>query len=372
MYAGISKRKVGKQTHYYINTQQYVNGERKCSTISVKKYLGLDRPAKRPEAKQVLAKILEDNRQGLFVRGSRKTLQIYMSEWLRHHALTVKKSTAASYEQVIDLYITPHLGKTALVDISPQQIKDWHSTLLEEVSNTTARYAHTVLKASLDTAVREGLLQKNPAKLVKPPARVKKQISWLQWDEAENLLDATKEHRYGLYIRIALATGMGRSEILGLRWSDIDYENSVISIRRTFVRCKGESYFQDSAKTQNRLRTIDIGPKLIESLKAWEEQQNREKEALGYATDLVLCSNTGQPVNPSNLQRYISRLVNEQGLPHFSTHTLRHTHATKLLQEGMAPKAVAERLGHSVQVLMDTYAHACPRLSKEAAMVADI
>ena len=372
MYAGIAKRKSGKQTDYYINTQQYVNGERKCSTISVRKYLGLDRPARRPEAKQVLAKILEDNRQGLFVRGSRKTLQVYMSEWLKYHALTVKRSTAASYEQVVNDYITTHLGKTALIDITPQQLKDWHSVLNGKVSNTTARYAHTVLKASLDAAVREGLLQKNPAKLVRPPARVKKQISWLEWDEAERLLEVTKDHRYGIYFRIALATGMGRSEILGLRWGDVDYDRSVINIRQTYVRCKSGNYFQNSAKTDNRLRTIDIGPRLVEKLQVWEKQQRVEMEALNYKTDLVVTTNSGKPVNPSNLQKTITRLIKNHDLPHFSTHTLRHTHATKLLQEGMAPKAVAERLGHSVKVLMDTYAHVCPRLSKEAAMVADI
>lgn len=372
MYAGITKKKIGKQTHYYINTQQYINGERKCSTVSVKKYLGLDRPAKRPEAKQVLAKILEENRQGMFVRGSQKKLKAYMSEWLKHHALTVKRSTAASYEQVINDYIAPYLGDTPLVDLSPQQIKDWHAILVSKVSNTTTRYANTVLKAGLDAAVREGLIQKNPVKLVRPPAMVKKQISWLEWDEAERLIEVTSNHRYGMYFRLALATGMCMSEILGLRWSDVDYDNKTISIRQTYVKCSKGNYFQDSAKTNNRLRTIDVGPKLIEKLKEHQKQREIEMEALGYQTDLIICTNTGNPTNPSSLQRTISRLIKTHNLPQFSTHSLRHSHATKLLQEGMPPKAVAERLGHSVNILMTTYAHVCPRLSKEAAMLADM
>lgn len=98
MYATITKLK----NNYYISIQQYVNGERKSQTISVRKYLGLDRPAKQKEAKQVLAKIVEENRQGLFVRGSRKLMQSYLNEWLQHHSLTVKKSTASSYKQVVE------------------------------------------------------------------------------------------------------------------------------------------------------------------------------------------------------------------------------------------------------------------------------
>lgn len=368
MYATITKKK----NNYYVSTQQYINGERKCGTISVRKYLGLDRPAKRPEAKQVLAKILEDNRQGLFVRGSRKLLKSYLNEWLKHHSLTVKKSTASSYDQIVTDYITPHLGNTALVDITVQQIKDWHCVLLKQVSNTTSRYAHTVLKAALEAAVKEGLLQQNVVKLVKAPARVKKQISWLEWEEAERLLEVTQKDRYGLYYAIALATGMGRSEILGLRWKDIDMDKHCINIRQTYIKCKDGNYFQDSAKTEGRLRTVDVGPKLLERLQAWKDQQALESEALGYETDLVICTNSGNPVNPSNLQKTITATINTHKLPHFSTHTLRHTHATKLLSEGMQPKAVAERLGHSVKVLMDTYSHVSPRLSKEAASLTDL
>jgi integrase len=368
MYGSVVKR----NKHYYINTQQYVNGERRCSTISVRKYLGLDRPAKSKEAKQVLAKILEDNRQGLYVRGSRKQLAVYLNEWLTHHALTVKRSTASSYKHVVNDYIIPHIGNTALADITPQQIKDWHVVLLKQVSNTTVRYAHTVLKIAFEAATKEGLLQQNVVKLVRAPARVKKQISWLEWSDAERLLEVTKEDRYGLYYAIALSTGMGRSEILGLRWKDIDYNKHVINIRQTYVRCSDGNYFQDSGKTENRLRAVDLGPKLIDRLKQWEEQQKIEMKALGYKTDLVVCSKTGTPVNPSNLQRTITATIKAHNLPHFSTHTLRHTHATKLLSEGMQPKAVAERLGHSVKVLMDTYAHVSPRLSKEAASLTDV
>lgn len=267
----------------------------------------------------------------------------------------------------------PYMGKTALADITPQQIKDWHTLLLKSVSNTTARYAHTVLKAALEAAVRESLLQTNVAKLVKPPARVKKQVNWLEWDHAEKVIEVTADHRYGLYFAIALSTGMARSEVLGLRWKDIDFEEKKIYIRQTYIKTNGGNYFQESAKTAGRLRTIDIGSKLIERLNTWQEQQAIEMEALGYKTDLVLCTNTGQPVNPSNLHLYITRITEKHNLPPFSTHSLRHTHATRLLNLGEHPKVVSERLGHaSIKITMDTYSHVSPRLFQKAAEATDL
>lgn len=369
----IKDGKATKQNNYFIAVQEYKNGERHCSTIAVRKALGLGRPAKQTEAKRLLNKILEESRNGTYVKSSKQLLKNYLEDWLAHHALTVKKSTAVSYSLVVEQYIAPNIGNIALADLSAQDIKNLHKELLARVSNTTARYAHTILKAALESAVREGLVASNVAKTVKPPARVKPEIKWLEWEDAQKLLKESKEERYHPYIKIALSTGLARSEILGLRWKDIDFDNKTLSVRQTFVATDDGNYFQNSAKTAGRSRTLDISQQLVDYLQAHQAQQEIEAEAMGYETELVLCTTNGNPILPSNLHKGLSRIAEKYGIPQFSTHSLRHTYATKMLQEGVHPKIVAERLGHSsVKITLDTYSHVIPRLAMEVAHLTDI
>ena len=366
---------VKRGQHYYINTQVYLGGERQSKTIAVKKYLGLDRPALKREATVLRNQLLEEHRAGKFVQNSRIKLRDHLDEWITYHGKTIKKSTLGSYKQIIANHIKPTLGDLRLLEITPKHIKDLHSIMeTAKLSNTTIRYTHTILKAALASAVDDHLIGENPARKVKPPQKETPTVSYLDWSDAEKLLNATKNDRYYLFYSIALRTGMAKSEILGLRWSDIDLESKTLAVHQTWINAAGGNYFQQSAKTKNRLRTIDISDELVRELEEHREKQLVEIEALGLEdTGLVLQTTTGKPVGHGNIDRVLARTKTRLNLPHFTAHSLRHTHATKLLQANVHPKIVSERLGHSsVQITLDTYSHACPRLQKEAAQVTDL
>lgn len=179
---------------------------------------------------------------------------------------------------------------------------------------------------------------------------------------------------YPLYL-MALTTGMRRGEMLGLRWRDISLAKAQISIRQNLVATsKGPSI--DTPKSEDSERTIDISPQLVAVLKKHKAQQVEEFNILGIKPDhnLVFTSEVGGPIIPCNIYRHFkSRLAKLQGqVKNIKFHNLRDTHATLLLEEGVHIKAVAERLGHADEVtLLRRYAHALPKISKEAAIKMD-
>ena len=179
---------------------------------------------------------------------------------------------------------------------------------------------------------------------------------------------------YPLYL-MALTTGMRRGEILGLRWQDISFTKNQITIRQNLVATsKGTKI--STPKTDDSERTIDISPQLVSVLKKHKARQVEEFNALCIKPDhnLVFTSEAGGPIAPRNLYRHFNSVLDKLNsrVKRITFHNLRDTHATLLLEEGVHIKAVAERLGHTDEVtLLRRYAHALPKISKEAAVKLD-
>ncbi|GAW91903.1 site-specific integrase [Calderihabitans maritimus] len=163
---------------------------------------------------------------------------------------------------------------------------------------------------------------------------------------------------------------MRRGEILGLRWKDIDLKKGTISIRQILVTTAEGLRFQEP-KTEKSRRSVAISPAVIEALKKHRQRQLEEALILGKpeaAKGLVFTSQAGTPINPRNLARHFESVIKKEGLPPIPFHALRHTHATLMLQGGVHPKVVSERLGHSgIGTTMDIYSHVMPDMQKEAA-----
>ncbi len=182
-------------------------------------------------------------------------------------------------------------------------------------------------------------------------------------------------HRlYPLYL-MALTTGMRRGEMLGLRWKDVSFGKKKITIRQNLV-ATSKGIKINTPKTDDSERTIDVSPHLISSLKQHKAQQADEFNALCIKPDhgLVFTSEAGGPIAPRNLYRnfqlQLSKLAGQVKTIEFRN--LRDTHATLLLESGVHVKAVAERLGHAdPAILLRRYAHALPKISKEAAVKLD-
>ncbi len=186
-------------------------------------------------------------------------------------------------------------------------------------------------------------------------------------------MEAARGDRLEALYVLAVATGMRRGELLGLKWSDVDLENDGVSIRRTLTRIdNGKRVALGVPKTNRSRRTIRLTLQAVEALRRHLERQLREIEALGdlYRDEgLVFTTEVGTPVNPSNLrQRSLAPLLKKAGLPHIRFHDLRHTCATLLLGKGVHPKFVQELLGHAtIAITLDTYSHVMPGMGDQTA-----
>jgi integrase len=164
---------------------------------------------------------------------------------------------------------------------------------------------------------------------------------------------------------------MHRGELLGLRWVDIDFERDELSVVRTREQTSDGLNFKEP-KTDNARRRITLPPMSIEALRNHRVRQAEQRLFLGPAFEdhgLVLAREDGAPWSPNKLSAAFGKLVRSQNIPQARFHDLRHSHATQLLKQGIHPKIVSERLGHSsIAITLDLYSHVLPGMQRDAAL----
>jgi len=194
----------------------------------------------------------------------------------------------------------------------------------------------------------------------------------LDAEDVNRLLEASKDSIYYPIFHLAVYTGMRRSELLGLRWRDVDLDMSTLSVIQT-LHClgKGKIVFQEP-KSQKGKRQIDLSPTAVIALREHRQKQEVERLMLGSVLvpdDLVITNFDGTPLLPNSVTHAFIKTVRRLGLHGVRFHDLRHTHATLLLRQGVNIKALQERLGHStITTTLDIYAHVTPGMQKDAAL----
>jgi len=161
---------------------------------------------------------------------------------------------------------------------------------------------------------------------------------------------------------------MRRSELLGLRWDDVDFKKARVSVNRGLVAVAYELH-ESRGKTPNSRRAIDLDPTTIKVLTAWRDWQQAEQEAAGVEPeDWVFTDPNGKPVHPHSISQTFERIAARAGVPRIRLHDIRHTHGTLLIKAGVPVKVVSERLGHANPAFtIDTYQHVLPGMQAEAA-----
>jgi len=239
------------------------------------------------------------------------------------------------------------------------------------LSAQTVRHHHTALHKALQTAVEWGLLGRNVADAVRPPRAQRSEMRTWDEDDISRFLQATKDTPYYALFYLALFTGMRRSELLALRWQDVDFILSQVYVSRGLHVLKGSKITFRQPKTAKGRRTVALPPSAILLLK-----EHREKQALDHAMlgiplkddDFVFCDLHGKPLLPNTVTHAWITLVRRTGLKRIRLHDARHSHASIMLKQGIHPKIVQERLGHSsIQITLDTYSHVAPGLQEAAA-----
>ncbi len=302
-----------------------------------------------------------------------QTLGSYLETWLAHASGRVRAKTWQGYEALIRLYAEPALGDVPLEQLSPLDLQRLYSTLLvrpgRPLAGGTVLNLHLVLTQALGQAVRWGYIGSNPAAGAQPPRPRRAEPALVDAELSGRILDATRGTRFECPAAIAIATGMRRGEILALRWSDLSEDLSLAHVRRSLQPTRHGLVFEQP-KTKRSRRAVMLPAFLVPYLGRQRKDQARRRDLCGAAwcrTDLVIDRGDGGPLHPDTLSSRWGVFLSRSGLPHVRFHDLRHAHATLMLQQGVHPKVVSERLGHaSVGITLDTYSHVLPAMQEQA------
>jgi integrase len=328
----------------------------------------------RRDAEAALPKLIARIGAGTTLPSPRLTVGMFIDQWLHDYVDGLPSPvTRRNYRDVVRVHLLPALGHMPLARLSPQAVQMYVSQKLAQGQSATSVHCHfAILREALGHAVRWGLLAWNPTDSVDPPRR--RQRSMHVWDEEQVRLFLAEARRssehYCLYLT-AILTGMRQGELLGLRWSDIDFLLGTASIQQTMYRLKSTILFKEP-KTARGRRSVALPVALIIALREHRDRQAEMRRVLGNEYedhDLVFCQPNGKPLHAHNIvRRDFRRVTTRTGLPRIRFHDLRHTHATHLLRAGVHPKVVQERLGHSTPAFtLAVYSHVLPGMQEEAA-----
>ncbi len=325
----------------------------------------------RKEVQEKMVAALRDLQQGLPVNLQKQTVEQFLDHWLGNTVKgSVRPRTYSSYEQITRLYLKPHLGKIQLTKLAPQHVQKMLGAMQnDQVGGKTIHYTRTVLRASLNRAIKWGLIVRNAATLVDAPRYEKQRITTLTSEQAKIFLDFARENRFYPLYCVALFLGLRLGEASGLRWVDVDFEQGVIRISVALQRVEGKLRLVEP-KTKLSKRSLPIPDLVFNALKFHRKNQLTEKLLVGSKWQdrgLVFTTRIGTPVDPRGVLRNFHKILSDAQLPKIRFHDLRHSCATLLLAQGVPARTIMEILGHSqISLTMNTYSHVLPETKRSA------
>ena len=293
----------------------------------------------------------------------------FLLKWLRVAKSTVKLTTYASYEMMATRIIIPYFEtlNIKLKELTTEDIQEFYSAQLERVSANTVIHYHAVIHRALKYAVKIKTIQSNPAVNVERPRKEKFIGSFYDKKEINTLFDIIQGHPLEVAIKLAAFYGLRREEIIGLKWTAIDFENNTLTIQHTVTECnldgKHIEVASDTAKTDSSLRTMPLVTNFRVMLLAKKEKQEHYRKLCGRSyckeyLDYIFVNEMGERWKPRYLSDGFKRILEQNGLRRIRFHDLRHTCASLLLANNVPMKKIQEWLGHSeFSTTANIYAH---------------
>ena len=282
----------------------------------------------------------------------------WMEEYKRN---SVKVGTFETYRQFYKSLIFPAIGKIPLCKIKSNDIQSLCNRLFESgYAISSLKIVFVLIKSSLKRAVLNGILERNPADSVQLPRNtVPKRRTALTKEQQDLFSKFSKESPLYQFFAVMLRTGLRNGELRGLKFSDIDFKNRIIHVRRTIKYLDGKGFFEDSPKTISSFRDIPITDEVFLLL----QNQFSEEFAPEY---YVFPGKNKKPLGRDYVQYELNRIIqriNENGysFERITPHVFRHTFATRAIESGMSPQVLKTILGHSsLSMTMDLYSHVLP------------
>lgn len=365
-------RKIGSKWHYVIEMAK-VDGKRQRIQRG-----GWNT---KTEAQEHLREALNEYKRGGQIDLTDISVSDYFDYWFENYVeKKLKYNTQLNYKNVITKYVKPEIGKYQLQSIGPAKLQELVNKLPsgfgKNLSKHSVEIIFTVLKGAFKRAVFPWqLLNRNPMDYVEMPAFESKpkqsrdDMKIITMDQYIKILENTPPaNSFHVPLVIAFHTGLRRGEVCGLTWDDISFSDQTLSVVRIMLQDKNGIQI-GTPKTQASYRTISIDDMLVDELKKAKKRQMENRLRYGkhyYESNFVCTKENGEPVTPNSIKWSASKIKKDLNIE-FNFHSLRHTHATMLLEDGVKPKIVQERLGHSrISTTMDKYVHVTKKMRNEA------
>ena len=327
----------------------------------------------REDVASKLVTALNDVKNGLTLPSYRMTLGAFLEQWLADVVWQRNRpSTAQGYEFYVRKYIIPALGRHQIRKLTPQQVQRFlNETHAKGLAPRTVQYIRAILRRALNQALRWELVARNVATLADPPPGRSPEMRPLTTADARQFLAAARGHRHEHLFAVLLGTGLRIGEALALRWSDVDLDDGVITVRHALERIHGRPWRLAVPKSESGKRLVPLIGPTAEALRAQRTLALEMRLAVGAAwqdLDFVFPTAIGTPGDQSNVYHQFKKLLRQAGLPDcYRVHDLRHSTATYLLAAGVPDRLVMGIMGHSQLSMTMRYQHVLPSMLREAA-----
>ncbi len=306
-------------------------------------------------------------------RASDATLETVIEQWLATGG-PAGEATRQVYGGYVRLHVLPALGSVPLRKLAVADMERWYAALRDKgLSPASIRKAHTIVRAALAQAVRWGWVSSNVAALARPPMVPKAVVATPTPAAVRRILTVAREQdpELAVYLHVAAVTGARPGEMCGLRWSDIDVDESELFISRRILEVKPQPKVQDLTKT-GKTRRIPLDAATIRVLLEFRNDRQQLADALGatLAAEAYVFSDTIDGSGfwrPDSTSRRFRKLRDDHGFDNVTLYSLRHQAATTMIDNGIDARTVSERLGNSVATVLGTYTRARTTADRNAA-----
>lgn len=356
-----------KNNKYYAVINLYVNGKRKqkwiCSDLDVK---GNKTRAEKFLREQIVALECKSG-----IVNSDILFSDYVKIWLEQVKNSVDSITFQGYEQLANSHIIPYFEqkKTRLQDVKKETLQAYideksKSGRLDNKGGLSAKSLklhRNILNQTLKEALKSGLISVNPCQWVKLPQIQRREPTFYTAEQIEKLLSAIiGDSTFYLLVKLTATYGLRRSEVLGLMWNSIDFENDTLQIAHTVVKVNS-TVCKDKTKNASSYRSFPLIDEIKQLLLAERKKQTQNRKEFGkeyIQSPYVFVWDNGKPFATEYVSQHFKRLLEWNNLPHIRFHDLRHSCASILLSRGFTLKDVQEWLGHSdITLTANIYGH---------------
>jgi integrase len=325
----------------------------------------------RKEAKKALKEFEANKTKQTLVFPTVLTVEGWLKYWLDDiKTIQCEETTIYGYKNIINNHLIPAFPDVKIQDLSYEKLNKYFISKKDSgLSNSTIRKHYDLLKDALKHAVDEDKILKNPLHKIKPIKKTNQDITVYNLEQLKTLYSIVQGNRMEIVIKLAGMLGLRRSEIAGLKWDSVDFENTQISISKVRTQA-GKNTITKGTKNRSSHRTLSIPPEIIELLTKIKTIQDENKKILGSGyidNEYVMSWENGEAYRPNYISDLFKKIIDDNKLPSLKLHDLRHTFSSIANDLGISIHDISKALGHSdIGTTSKIYTHIFDKTHKKA------